>query len=178
MVPGVVHRPIGTSVSAAVATGSALALAAYSWWATGLHPTTTIAYVAVGIPTVALATAAVVAGGSSTGDEPPPRLTAAAVAPWLVLAASIVAVQALALALGGRSHTVPTASTMIDHALRWHGVRFALFLAWLAVGWWPIARHSRHRWDRAGARTHHDPAHVDRIGRRVPNGGHADRSAT
>jgi hypothetical protein len=53
------------------------------------------------------------------------------------------ALEVAGLALGGRSSAVPTLSTVVDHALAWHAVRFVLFLAWLALGWAPVVRQAR-----------------------------------
>jgi hypothetical protein len=69
--------------------------------------------------------------------------------PWVVLLLLAVGLEVAGLALGGRSTEVPTLSTVIDHALGWHGVRLALFLGWLAVGWAPVARVAVHRRARA-----------------------------
>ena len=139
--------------------------AAYAWWATGLQPFTTSAYVAVGLP-VALLT--VVAGvglpgsrveaGAGAGAGAGAAVDARGVGalqlrstfPWVLLILLAVGLEAVGLALGGRSAGVPTLSTVIDHALGRHGVRFVLFLGWLAVGWAPVAGVVCHRWDRAG----------------------------
>ena len=70
---------------------------------------------------------------------------------WIFIFPILLAVglEAVGLALGGRSAGVPTLSTVIDHALGRHGVRFVLFLGWLAVGWAPVAGVVCHRSDRA-----------------------------
>jgi hypothetical protein len=47
--------------------------------------------------------------------------------PWLLVALAAAGLEGLGLALGGRSKTVPTLSTMIDHALAWHALRLILF---------------------------------------------------
>jgi len=117
---------------------------AYGWWATGLEPFTATAYAAVAVSAVALVLVSyrVAPTGSAAGGErrdAAPRLAVGRLWPWLVLGALAVALEVVGLALGGRSPTVPTLSTFTDHALAWHGTRLALFLAWLAVGWWSTA---------------------------------------
>lgn len=114
-------------------------VAAYAWWAAGLAPFTTTASVAVVLPVVALAVAAVLV------PTRPPSLRSAgrpgyAALPWVGLLVVAIALEAVGLALGGRSRTVPTLSTVVDHALAWQGVRFVLFVAWLALGWAPVVR--------------------------------------
>ena len=42
--------------------------------------------------------------------------------------------EAVGLALGGRSADVPTLSTVVDHALGWHLTRLLLFVGWLLIG--------------------------------------------
>ncbi len=128
------------------------AVAVYAWWAAGLAPFTATAYTAVALPVVGLAVAAFVLpdgarSGTPGGPDAPPRYGAL---PWVALLLAAVALETAGLALGGRSSNVPTLSTVIDHALAWHGVRFALFLAWLALGWTPVVRRA-FRWPRPGA---------------------------
>jgi hypothetical protein len=60
--------------------------------------------------------------------------------PWVALLALAVGLEAAGLALGGRSTTVPTVSTVIDRTMVWHISRFVLFAAWLAVAWVPFVR--------------------------------------
>jgi hypothetical protein len=117
---------------------------AYSWWASGLRPFTATAYVAVGLPVVAVALGAVVgarrarrSSGSvrwRTDHLGPSRWQWRVVLPWIVIAGAGLGLEAAGLALGGRSARVPTLSTVVDHALRWHGTRAVLFAAWLACG--------------------------------------------
>ncbi len=110
----------------------------YAWWATGRHPFTAIAYIAVALP-VAIAIAVSVAvparrhrvRAEHVVAARPPRATL----PWILFLIFALALEGLGLALGGRSVVVPTLSTTVDHALRWHGSRFVLFGVWLAVGW-------------------------------------------
>jgi len=109
--------------------------AAYAGWASGVVPFTWPAYVAVGVP-VLVATAAVVRGGWHGAAAGPARTDSRsswrALVPWVALAAVAAGLEAAALALGGRSAAVPTLSTVVDHALVWRLVRFALFCVWLA----------------------------------------------
>jgi hypothetical protein len=51
--------------------------------------------------------------------------------------------EGLGLALGGRSKTVPTLSTVIDHALAWHALRLILFCGWLLIGSMPVIQIAR-----------------------------------
>ncbi len=120
-----------------------VAAALAAWWATGLPPFTITAYVAVGLPVAALL--AVVVGrslglGHSMANPGRATVTLRSVFPWLVLLALGLGLEALGLALGGRSAGVPTLSTVVDHALAWHGLRFVLFCGWLALGWVPALR--------------------------------------
>jgi hypothetical protein len=101
---------------------------AYSWWASGLHPFTATCYVAVGLPTAVVIWLVI---ARPTDRTQPVTLRRAL--PWLVLVATGVVLEIAGLALGGRSANVPTLSTVIDHALPSHGVRFVLYLAWLAT---------------------------------------------
>ena len=123
-------------------------VAAYSWWATGLPPFTTTAYVAVVLPVAALAVAAVLVPTRPRSFRSAGRPRYAAL-PWVGLLVVAIALEAAGLALGGRSRTVPTLSTVVDHALAWQGVRFVLFVAWLALGWTPVVRRAV-MWRRTG----------------------------
>lgn len=126
--------------------GIAVAVALYAWWATGVPPFTVRAYIAVGVPAlllvvVALATPASVGGKAiSVRSLPGEDHEAQRTFPWVVLLVLAVSLEGLGLALGGRSRAVPTLSTVIDHALSHHVVRFVLFLAWLVAGWAPLWR--------------------------------------
>ncbi|HXQ90687.1 MAG TPA: hypothetical protein VN768_03945 [Acidimicrobiales bacterium] len=138
------------------ATVAAVAVAAYCWWSTGLRPFTVPAYAAVGLPVVALAVVAAATRGawrrathgSAPGRTKTPNLGLRRVLPWTVLLAAAAGLEGAGLALGGRSSSVPTLSTVVDHALAWHVVRFVMFAAWLAVGFAPTIRPRwRHRYD-------------------------------
>ncbi len=65
------------------------------------------------------------------------------VVPWVVLAAAAVVLETVGLVLGGRSATVPTLSTTVDHLMAFRGSRFALFLLWLGAWWVPSVRAGR-----------------------------------
>lgn len=87
------------------------------------------------------------AHGPDQGPAPEPgpapgrdRLQLRRTFPWVVLVLVAVGLEATGLALGGRSEAVPTLSTVVDHALAWHVVRFVLFCGWIAVGWSPSVR--------------------------------------
>lgn len=123
----------------------------YAWWSTDVRPFTVSAYVAVGIPVGLLALAVAgaprplrPAGRPPAAARPRPQhLRPRTVLPWVALLVLATGLECAGLALGGRSATVPTLSTVADHALVWHGVRFVLFLTWLALGWTPVVRARR-----------------------------------
>ncbi len=115
----------------------------YAWWASGLTPFTTRAYVAVAIPVAVVVVASFLhfpGRNLPTGFGAERRITVAGAWPWLALGVAAVALEIAGLALGGRSPAVPTLSTVVDHALRRHAVRFLLFGAWLAIGAVPVLR--------------------------------------
>lgn len=120
-----------------------MAAAAYAWWATGVAPFTTTAYVAVGIPVAVVALTASLdprRDDAMTAPRSPATGTFSAAVPWAVLGGVALVLELVALSLGGRSHTVPTLSTVVDHALSRHPMRFVLFSAWLAVAALPLVR--------------------------------------
>jgi hypothetical protein len=119
------------------------AVAAYAWWATGVAPFTGAAYAAVGIPVAAVAVGASLGtrrNGTVSPTPSPPTGAFRAALPWAVLGGMALVLELVALALGGRSHAVPTFSTVVDHALSRHPVRFLLFSAWLALAGVPLVR--------------------------------------
>lgn len=122
----------------------AVAAAVFGWWVTGLRPFTITAYLAVGLSVAPLLVLAVVVRSPALDpsiEKPGPAgFTLRSVFPWVILGALAVGLEGLGLGLGGRSAAVPTLSTVVDHALAWHGLRFALFCGWLAVGWVPALR--------------------------------------
>ncbi|MGC2486306.1 MAG: hypothetical protein WA359_08695 [Acidimicrobiales bacterium] len=109
-----------------------------------MRPFTLSAYVLIALPAlVALALYARVGGFR------PARIDVTAyyrthsshrVAAWVVILILALALESVGLALGGRSTSVPTLSTTLDHLLVEHWGRWLLFLAWLGVGARPIAR--------------------------------------
>lgn len=130
----------------ALAVAGAAAAVVYAWWATGTQPFTLSAYVAVGIPVVLVGTVAV--GRSAPPLPSRPRALGGGLwsaSPWIVILALAVGLECTALALGGRSSDVPTLSTVVDHALGRHALRFLLFCGWMAVGFapsvWGLSRH-------------------------------------
>jgi len=125
--------------------GICVAAAIYAWWATGVPPFTLRAYIAVGLPALMLLVAALIGPSSGRVEAIPATLPSGAsrpqrVFPWVILLVLALSLEGLGLALGGRSQAVPTLSTVIDHALSRHVVRFILFCAWLAAGWAPLLR--------------------------------------
>ena len=120
-------------------------LVAYGYWATGRAPFGASAYVAVGIP-IGLATAAALVGrGWSPPRRTPVLVTVRSAWPWLLIGGLMVGLEIVALALGGRSATVPTLSTVVDHALAWHLARLLLFAGWLIIGWSLVGVHRPER---------------------------------
>jgi len=120
-----------------------LAVCGYSWWFTGLRPFTTTAYLALGLPVVALVAVMVIASRLpdhvsaehlERHQSNVPALNLHRLLPWVTILLIAIGLEVAGLALGGRSKSVPTVSTVIDHALAWHGVRFLLFGAWLTLG--------------------------------------------
>lgn len=69
-----------------------------------------------------------------------PALGHRRLAPWYALVAAGVLLESVGLWLGGRSTTVPTLSTVVDHSLSTHAFRFVLFEAWIAIAVVPAAR--------------------------------------
>jgi hypothetical protein len=117
----------------------------YAWVATGVKPFHPLAYVLVALPAVvALITYVFLrtwsTRRSSTTAPSRERVSLARLAPWLVVLACALGLEAVGLLLGGRSTSVPTLSTEIDHLLSTHWLRCLLFVAWLAVGAVPLRR--------------------------------------
>jgi hypothetical protein len=115
---------------------------AYAWWATGIAPFSALSYVLVAVPVAALVGSYATMGALSphrddiehhyrrrAGDA-----SLKNVSPWLCLLGVAVALESVALALGGRSRSVPSLSTTADHLLVTHLGRWLLFMAWLGVG--------------------------------------------
>jgi hypothetical protein len=125
-----------------------LVLVAYAWWATGVRPFTTIAYVLIAIPSLlAVFTYALLGGFSPRRTDVTAyyrRRSAGAtpknIGPWTGLLFIAVVLEAIGLALGGRSPNVATLSTTVDHLLVAHWGRWLLYDLWLAVGVGPLVR--------------------------------------
>jgi hypothetical protein len=108
--------------------GLAVIAVGYAYLATAPRPFTDPAYLAVAVPVVLLGIPAVLRRGPRR-----PRVHVARAWPWFALVALAVALESVGLALGGRSPSVPTLSTVVDHALAGHIVRAVLFCGWLAL---------------------------------------------
>ena len=129
----------------------ALVAAVFAWWASGVTPFTTLAYVLV-----AVATVCVVVNYGALGAFAPERPEISRYyrvraedrsfrrwAPWMGVVLLALTLEIVGLSLGGRSATVPTVSTMLDHLLLYHWSRAVLYFLWLSVGIWPIVRLSQ-----------------------------------
>jgi hypothetical protein len=119
---------------------------AYAWWATGIRPFSRSADVAIAIPAALVLVAAWLK--PAPRDAGTDRLKGAL--PWIALLVVAVGLEVAGLALGGRSRTVPTLSTVADQALAWHVTRWLVFVLWLVAGAWPL-RHALGRRQRPGA---------------------------
>jgi hypothetical protein len=123
-------------------------LSGYAWVAAGTAPYSTISYVLVAIPCVAVTVAYSAMGGLSL-DHSDVRAyyqhraagaSLSTVAPWIAVLTAAVLLEAAGLLLGGRSTSVPTLSTTVDHLLAFRWERCLLCLAWLLVGAIPLIR--------------------------------------
>jgi hypothetical protein len=136
-------------------TATVALLALYAWWASGVAPFTTLAYVLIAIPSLLMVVSYGALGALSprradiaryyrrrSGDA-----SFATTSPWLAILVVAVVLEAVGLALGGRSRDVATLSTAVDHLLVAHWGRGLLYLAWLAIGARPIYRLWRRRRD-------------------------------
>lgn len=126
----------------------ALSAFALAWLATGVRAFSALAYVVVAVPALGALLAYAALGGFSPSNDEVTRhyrsrsaeTTWQNTAPWIVLAALALILESVGLALGGRSPSVPTLSTTVDHLLVSHLGRWLLFVAWLAVGAGPLRR--------------------------------------
>jgi hypothetical protein len=110
----------------------------YSIWAASLRSFTLASYASVAIPVLATVIAVFamwrnrLASGAEAsaagGSEVAPLI------PWMVILGSGLVLEVIGLALGGRSPTVPTLSTVLDHAVDRQVLRTLLFCAWLLLG--------------------------------------------
>jgi hypothetical protein len=120
----------------------------YAWVTTGAAPFSAFSYLLVATPCVAFVVVYTRMGGLSVDHVEVSEYfqrrardaTLSTVAPWIALLTAAVALEAMGLLLGGRSTSVPTLSTTVDHllAVRWE--RFLLCLAWLFAGGFPLLR--------------------------------------
>jgi hypothetical protein len=130
---------------------------AYAWFATGVTPFHALSYVVVGIPALIVVSMYIYLRAFAEGPSGVTHLymhrslgvSLERVTPWLVVLAGAVILEVVGLALGGRSNSVPTLSTELDHLLSTHGLRCVLFLAWLLVGAVPLRRLREFRRSRA-----------------------------
>jgi hypothetical protein len=121
-------------------------LAGYSWVMTGVRPFSSTSYLVVAVPSVAFVIAYVLLGGLSHRradvdayyQRHAEGATLRSVTPWITLLIAAVLLEVIGLLLGGRSTSVPTLSTAIDHLLEQHWVRFLICLTWLLAGAIPI----------------------------------------
>lgn len=125
-----------------------LVVVVYAWYATSVHAFSASAYAVIAVPSLV----ALVGYGALDGFTPRHsdladyyRLRAhdttwKSVAPWTTIALLGVILESIGLALGGRSSTVPTLSTTVDHLLVDHWSRTLLFVAWICVGANPVRR--------------------------------------
>jgi hypothetical protein len=128
-----------------------LIMAGYAWVIAGAAPFSALAYLLVATPCVAFVVAYARMGGLSVDrgevNEYFRRIargtTLSSVAPWTALLTAVAALEVVGLLLGGRSTSVPTLSTTVDHllAVRWE--RFLLCWAWLFTGGFALLRHWR-----------------------------------
>jgi len=147
------RHPAARSRRAELAAAAGIVGIAYAWIATGVAPFTATAYLLVGVPSFAALTLYARLGAFSPRQQNLDRLylesaghpTIGRVAPWLAVLAGTVVLEAVGLALGGRSKYVPTLSTAMDHLLVAHWGRGALYALWLVAGAWPLRRLARVR---------------------------------
>ncbi len=127
-------------------------LAAYAWMAAGTTPFHAWSYVAVGLPGLLLVAGYAWWGGLGAGGRVGGYYRRRAdgaswpsVSPWLAIVTAAVVIECIGLALGGRSPSVPTLSTAVDHLLARRWERCLLFVAWLLVAGLPAVRMRRQR---------------------------------
>ena len=120
---------------------------AYSWSATGVRPFSAPAYTYLAVASLSALVLFGSLGGFSTRDDVrryyryrARGTSLKSTAGWIIVALCAVALECVGLALGGRSSSVPTLSTTVDHLLVNHWARTALFFAWLLVGASPLRR--------------------------------------
>lgn len=116
-------------------------LIAYAWVTSGVAPFSAPSYFLVGIPCLVFVVIYGLLGGLSNGGAISADIrgrsgesTLSTVAPWLALMTAVIVLEAVGLLLGGRSTSVPTLSTTVDHLLAVRWVRCWICLAWLLAG--------------------------------------------
>jgi hypothetical protein len=120
----------------------------YAWLATGVAHFSALSYVVVAIPSLIVIGLFVFYGAGAGGEAGASHYyrrrslgaSLASLTPWLVVLGCAIALEIVGLALGGRSKSVPTLSTTVDHLLVTHWLRCLLFWAWLAVVALPLRR--------------------------------------
>jgi hypothetical protein len=120
---------------------------AYAWFAAGAAPFHAWSYVAVGLPVI-LVVAGYARWGGLASDQRAREFyrrrsggaSWSSTWPWLSIVVAAVVLECIGLALGGRSPSVPTLSTTVDHLLACRWERWVLFVAWLLVGGVPVVR--------------------------------------
>jgi hypothetical protein len=123
----------------------------YAWVTASAHPFTTLSYCLVAIPSAALVVTYIRIGGLSAdlGDvgayfqRQSGEATLSTVTPWIAVLSAAVVLESVGLLLGGRSTSVPTLSTTVDHLLAYRWERCLLCVAWLSAGALPLFRLSR-----------------------------------
>jgi hypothetical protein len=130
---------------------AAMAVVGYGWWASGVHPFTWRAQIAVGIPS-AIAVAVIVryekrisrfyrANRAKEQSEKRSRIIGQegvlnrGVAVWVALLGAFTVWEVIGLLAGGSSRVLPTFSDLVDnYLLRLRLERFVLFILWLWLG--------------------------------------------
>lgn len=123
-------------------------LTGYAWVTSGAAPFSMLSYLLIATPCVAFVVLYIRMGGLSAArvevgeyfERNAAGVTLSTVSPWVALLMAAVILEIVGLSLGGRSTSVPTLSTTIDHllAVRWE--RCLICLAWLLAGAYPLQR--------------------------------------
>lgn len=115
---------------------------ACAWWVTGVAPFTALSYALIAITSIT-AVGLYASLGAFSGHRVDlanyyraraRNVSLSSIAPWLVVPICAVVLEVVGLALGGRSRSVPTLSTAVDHLLAQHWERSVLYVLWLLVG--------------------------------------------
>src|ERR1700722_7469893 len=122
-------------------------LAGYSWVMTGVRPFSSPSYLVVAVPSLVFVIPYTFLGGLSRPhadvdayyQRRAEGATLRSVTPWITLLIAAVLLEVIGLLLGGRSTSVPTLSTAIDHLLEQHWERFLICLTWLLAGAVPVS---------------------------------------